>query len=177
LVTPKALKAILIIVWRNEPLQLKLFTIPLCDAETGEDELNRFLRGRRVLEIVHHFVDEGANSRWCFLVKNREAGNRQDRIDYRDVLDAASFARFCSLRKARKAVAEKEGVPAFAIFTDKQMAELARFETITVDTMCKVEGIGTAKTEKFGLSILQLLEAETAKKSEGEGNETGRQPV
>lgn len=165
-------------------MQLKLFTIPLCDAETGEDELNRFLRGRRVLEIVHHFVDEGANSRWCFLVKyldspmkNREAGNRQDRIDYRDVLDAASFARFCSLRKARKAAAEKEGVPAFAIFTDKQMAELARFETITVDTMCKVEGIGTGKMEKFGLAILQLMEAEAAKKSEGEGNETGRQPV
>lgn len=165
-------------------MQVKLFTITLCEAEAGEDELNRFIRGRQVLEIVHHFVPEGVNSRWCFLVKyldgpvkNREAGNRQDRIDYRDVLDAASFTRFCSLRKARKAVAEKDGVPAFAIFTDKQMAELARLETITIDLMGKVEGIGAGKTKKFGLAILKLMEAETVEKSEGEKDETGRQSV
>jgi superfamily II DNA helicase RecQ len=165
-------------------VQVKLFTIPLCELETGEDELNRFIRGRQVLELVHYFVPEGADSRWCFLikyldgpVKNRETANRQDRIDYRDVLDPVSFNRFCLLRKARKAVAEKEGVPAFAVFTDKQMAELARFELLTVENMCKVEGIGAGKTEKFGAAILKWIKTESSEKSECEGNETGGQPV
>ncbi|MFH1885414.1 MAG: HRDC domain-containing protein [Pseudomonadota bacterium] len=165
-------------------MQIKLFTISLRDAESGEEELNRFLRGRQILELIHQFLPQGADSRWCFLVKymdgpvkSRNAGNRQDRIDYRDVLDEASFARFCTLRKARKAVAAKEGVPAFALFTDKQMAELAKFEVLSLENMGKVEGIGSGKTDKYGAALLKLLNEELVVKTVDSDNEKSGEPL
>jgi len=80
-----------------------------------QDELNRFLRGRRVLEVCHHFVDEGANSRWCFLVEYLEGeikggygtSSPRARVDYKEVLDEASFARFVRLRTVRKKLADE----------------------------------------------------------------------
>lgn len=147
-------------------MQIRIFTVPIGDAGIIQDELNRFLRGRRVLEVCERFIEEGANSRWCFLVKylegdakdNATSGNRRDRVDYKDVLDAPSFARFARLRVVRKKLAEEDGIPAFALFTDGQMAELAKVEPLTLEAMGKVHGIGTGKVERFGARILELFE-------------------
>jgi superfamily II DNA helicase RecQ len=149
-------------------MQVRVFTIPIGDAGILQDELNRFLRGKRVLEVCERFVEEGANSRWCFLVKYLEgeakdgagSGNRRDRVDYKDVLDAAAFARFARLRVARKKVAEEDGLPAFALFTDEQMAELAKENMLTIEAMKKVRGIGAGKAERFGARLLALLNGE-----------------
>lgn len=146
-------------------MQIRVFTIPIGDSGVLQDELNRFLRGKRVLEVCDRFVEEGANSRWCFLVKyldgepkDSASGNRRERIDYKDVLDAASFARFARLRTIRKKLAEEDGVPAFALFTDEQMAELAKIEPLKLADMAKVRGIGEGKVERFGNRILTLLQ-------------------
>lgn len=161
-------------------MQIKIFTIPIGDSEIPEKEVNAFLRGHRVLEVVHEFVADGSDSRWCLLVKTMDAvegqrhgGRRQDRIDYKNVLDEASFARFCMLRKARKIVSEKEGLPAFAVLTDRQMAELARFETLTADSMKQVVGIGEAKAEKFGPPLLKALDGLDATDADSAGAEYG----
>ena len=151
-------------------MQAKFFTILVSDPGGAEEEMNRFLRAHRVLELKHHFVEDGANSKWCFLAtyldgKAKGAG-REERMDYKDVLDEASFARFCALRKARKRIAEEEGVPAFAVFTDKQMAGLAENEAFSVEAMRKVEGIGAGKAERYGPAIQRML-AEAGENLEG----------
>lgn len=165
-------------------MQVKFFTIPVNDPADGEKEINAFLRGNRVLDVTHEFVADGSNSRWCLLVKyldgpgkHRGGDHSRERIDYKDVLDETAFARFCALRKARKAVADAEGVPAFALFTDKQMAELAGFESLSLADMSKVKGIGPAKVEKYGPAVLRLLKADATGKMDGGGDETDRQPV
>lgn len=154
-------------------MQIRLFTIPIGDAGSLQDEMNRFLRGKRVLDVCEHFVEEGANSCWCFLVKYLEgdikesstAGVRRDRVDYKNLLDPVSFARFARLRVVRKKLAEEDGLPAFALFTDDQMAELAKIEPLTLEAMKQVRGIGAGKVERFGVRVLALLE--------GSENETG----
>ena len=145
-------------------MQVRFFTIPIHEPESAEEEMNRFLRGHRVLEVVDRFIEDGGNSRWCFLVKyldgHGKAGSgrdRADRVDYRDVLDEAAFARFCLLRKARKMVAEEEGVPAFALFTDKQMAQLAAFASFSPEVMKQVDGIGEGKAERYGDALMRAL--------------------
>lgn len=156
-------------------MQVRLFTIPIGDAGSLQEEMNRFLRAKRVLDVCERFVEEGSNSCWCFLVKYldgdlKEVGSasvRRERVDYKNLLDAASFARFARLRVARKKLAEEDGLPAFALFTDDQMAELAKAETFTLDVMKQVRGIGTGKVERFGARILALLE--------GGGNETSNE--
>jgi hypothetical protein len=41
-------------------------------------------------------------------------------VDYREVLDDKDFAVFAKLRTKRKELADKDGVPAYALFTNEQ---------------------------------------------------------
>ncbi len=147
-------------------MQIRVFTVPVSDSGSMQDDLNRFLRGKRVLEVCQHFVADGPNSQWCFLVKYLEGdvkaaadtAGRPIRIDYKDQLDPASFARFARLRAIRKTISEEDGIPAFAVFTDEQMAELAKQDLFSPETMKRVRGIGDGKTERYAARIQKLLE-------------------
>jgi superfamily II DNA helicase RecQ len=75
-------------------------------------------------------------------------------VDYKDELEPEAFARFVELRKRRKAIAEAEGLPAFAVFTDKELAGIARFENPQRADLRSVQGIGAKKAERFGIRIL-----------------------
>lgn len=62
----------------------------------------------------------------------------------------ATFQRFSKLREIRKSLATQEGLPAYAIFTDEELAELAKLEVINAAAMKSIKGIGEKKVEKFG---------------------------
>ncbi|MBK8193472.1 MAG: HRDC domain-containing protein [Lewinellaceae bacterium] len=72
------------------------------------------------------------------------------RVDYRQVLDEATFKRFAALRDIRKRVAEAESVPAYVVFTDGELAAIAKLEVITPAGLSAVEGVGEKKIEKYG---------------------------
>jgi len=77
-------------------LQLKFFVIPIRGLEQAEDEINRFLRSVRVVNIQREFVPQGENSFWCMVVEylvqgasdadGRNGKNNKARIDYKEVL-------------------------------------------------------------------------------------------
>ncbi|MBR5442923.1 MAG: HRDC domain-containing protein [Paludibacteraceae bacterium] len=140
-------------------MQVKLFTIPLFDNETELNEMNGFLRAQKVLTIDKQFVSVGENAYWSFCVtylqlskQSTMAQNaqRQNKIDYKEVLDVATFAVFSTLRTIRKQIAENEAVPAYAVFTDSELAEIAKLENIDVAHLQSIQGIGQKKAEKYG---------------------------
>ena len=51
-------------------------------------------------------------------------GGKQ-RVDYKEVLSPADFALFAKLRDWRKATAEQEGIPVYAVLTNEQLAAIA----------------------------------------------------
>jgi len=83
------------------------------------------------------------------LDSNKNTG-RKSRIDYKEVLNEQDFALFSKLRELRKQIAEKEGIPVYAVFTNEQLAEIVRRKVKTKTEMRKIEGIGEAKVEKYG---------------------------
>ena len=140
-------------------MQVKLFTIPLLDNETELNEMNGFLRAQKVLTIDKQFVSVGENAYWSFCItylqlskQSTMAQNaqRQNKIDYKEVLDVATFAVFSTLRTIRKQIAENEAVPAYAVFTDSELAEIAKLENIDVAHLQSIQGIGQKKAEKYG---------------------------
>lgn len=140
-------------------MQVKLFTIPLFDNETELNEMNGFLRAQKVLTIDKQFVSVGENAYWSFCItylqlskQSTMAQNaqRQNKIDYKEVLDVATFAVFSTLRTIRKQIAENEAVPAYAVFTDSELAEIAKLENIDVAHLQSIQGIGQKKAEKYG---------------------------
>ncbi len=42
----------------------QLFQVPVRDSGVAEEELNRFLRGHRILSVDRRWVDQGAGSFW-----------------------------------------------------------------------------------------------------------------
>ena len=140
-------------------MQVKLFTIPLFDNEAELNEMNGFLRAQKVLTIDKQFVSLGENAYWSFCItylhlskQSTMAQNtqRQNKIDYKEVLDVATFAVFSTLRTIRKQIAENEAIPAYAVFTDSELAEIAKLENIDVAHLQSIQGIGQKKAEKYG---------------------------
>jgi ATP-dependent DNA helicase RecQ len=64
---------------------------------------------------------------------------------------------FQSLRDWRKAKASELDVPAFVIFGDKTLRDLARKNPKVIDDLMGVYGIGEAKLEKFGAEVLAQI--------------------
>lgn len=149
-------------------MQLKFFTVPVMggDTERAEEELNRFIRGHRILSIQRELVCNGMQSCWCCCVEYLDGDNavsgklsyeRRDKIDYREVLGDVEFARFRVMREVRKSIAETDAVPAYAIMIDDQLAELARLEKVDEAALKKLNGFGEKKFEKYGKRFLDKL--------------------
>jgi len=135
-------------------MQFKIFTIPIGDNGSALDEMNRFLRANKVLDVQNQVVSNANGAYWCFCVRYIEKiysqnGDSKTKVDYKQVLDEVTFQKFSRLREIRKKLAADEGIPAFAVFTDEELAGLAKLETITVQNMLTIKGIGDKKVERF----------------------------
>ena len=153
-------------------MQIKIFTLPVYNFSSEEDELNLFLRTHKVLELYHEFFQTGNSAVWCFCVKYIEGAivenkNRvSQKVDYKDVLDEHCFAVFSQLRECRKQIAQEEAIPPYAVFIDEELAGIARLDTITEQTIASVNGIGKKKTERFGKRIIELYQIKQNEKTE-----------
>ncbi len=142
-------------------MQVKFFTVSITDNEQQSDELNKFLRANKILEIDNQLVHNEKGAYWCFCIKyleGNESNNRNlkypEKVDYKEVLNEATFKRFSVLREIRKQIAQDEGLPAFAVFTDAELSEIAKLSNLTLQTLTTIKGIGEKKIEKFGKRFL-----------------------
>lgn len=150
-------------------MQYKFFRIPVDGDAVAEEELNRFLRGHRVLTTNKEFVSDGGASFWCFAVEyldgaapasgNASGGGKFSRTkpDYREILSEEEFAKFKILRECRKALAEEDAVPAYAVFLDEHLAEMCKAADLTLSDLKKINGVGEKKIEKYGEALLKLF--------------------
>ncbi|MGP1679392.1 MAG: DNA helicase RecQ, partial [Burkholderiales bacterium] len=61
------------------------------------------------------------------------------------------------LREWRAGVAKEHGVPAYVVFHDATLAELARVRPQSEDALGRISGVGTRKLERYGAALLDLL--------------------
>lgn len=72
-------------------------------------------------------------------------------------LNAAEELRFQALREWRKQKATELDVPAFVIFGDKTLRDVAQKRPKNLEDLKNIYGIGEAKLEKFGWDLLAAL--------------------
>ncbi len=146
-------------------MKFRFFTIPALTPEAGEGELNGFCASHRVYPVERQFAAAGEHSFWTVCVGYRDAAmtaigpatTPRNKVDYKEVLNEADFALFAQLRTLRKTLAEQEGVPAYALFTNEQLAEMVRHRVTSVAQLREIAGVGAARVEKYGTSFLQLI--------------------
>ena len=71
---------------------------------------------------------------------------------------------FEKLKEARQAMAKKRRVPAYVIFHDKTLVELADKRPQSFEEMLEINGIGESKLKKFGQTLLDVILTERASK-------------
>lgn len=65
-----------------------------------------------------------------------------------------------ALKAKRRALAEAAGVPAYIIFNDKTLIEMAETRPMTLDMLARVGGVGAKKLEKYGDDFLGVIAGE-----------------
>lgn len=135
-------------------MQVKIFTLCVGGDEEGEGALNRFLRSTRVLQLDRSFCAENGGY-WTFCVVYMEGIGKDKssmgvKKDYKNELTEDQFTRFSRFREIRRELAHKEGIPAYAVFTDEELAQISRLEEVTQQALQKLKGIGEKRIERYG---------------------------
>jgi ATP-dependent DNA helicase RecQ len=73
------------------------------------------------------------------------------------VLSAADERLFATLKSLRGEIARAESMPAYIVFPDRTLAELAVRRPRTLAALGEVRGVGPAKLEKYGPRFLEAL--------------------
>jgi ATP-dependent DNA helicase RecQ len=73
-------------------------------------------------------------------------------------LDSAAARLWERLRTWRAGMAKEHGVPAYVVFHDATLAELARVRPQSEAALGQISGVGQRKLERYGAALLELLQ-------------------
>ena len=74
------------------------------------------------------------------------------------------------MKRWRGEIADEAGVPRYCILSNDTLAELARCRPTTREELLTIKGIGPAKVERYGQTLLEIV-AEAGEKGDGERGE------
>jgi ATP-dependent DNA helicase RecQ len=81
---------------------------------------------------------------------------------HEEATTAAEDSLFRELREARKALADRDGVPPFVVFSDATLRDMAKKRPRNRMEMLSVSGVGQVKFERYGEAFLSVMRAATA---------------
>jgi ATP-dependent DNA helicase RecQ len=73
------------------------------------------------------------------------------------MVDEADAGLLAALKARRRALAEAAGVPAYVVFPDRTLIEMAERRPQTMDDMARITGVGAKKLESFGATFLAVI--------------------
>jgi ATP-dependent DNA helicase RecQ len=62
-----------------------------------------------------------------------------------------------ALKAKRRALAEAAKVPAYVVFNDRTLIEMAETRPATLDQMARISGVGAKKLERYGDAFLEVI--------------------
>ena len=91
----------------------------------------------------------------------RGTKSRSKHVTATGPLGDADEALFQRLRDVRKELADRQRVPAYIVFSDKVLVEMAARRPANEQELLDVPGVGPAKLEKYGPTFLEVLHSGT----------------
>jgi ATP-dependent DNA helicase RecQ len=133
-------------VWKS--LAQQFVQQGLLEQEMEHGTLRVTDKGRKVLR--------GAETVRCVMEPDAKVADRRQSgvVDSNQNCDPALFD---DLRNLRRALAERENVPPFMIFSDRTLLEMASLYPQTERMLLAVNGVGEYKVARFGQDVLHLI--------------------
>ena len=72
-------------------------------------------------------------------------------------LDAQGLKRFEALKAWRAEVAREHNLPAYIVFHDSTLAEMAQLAPESLAALAQIGGVGAKKLEAYGREILRVV--------------------
>ena len=121
--------------------------------------LRRSSGERPVLALtpLGHAVLDGRDTVEVEVEVMRDAARDRSRSAATVDLDATASERFERLRSWRRATAQEAAVPAYVVFDDRTLREVALHNPSTTDALASVTGVGPAKLARYGEAVLGVL--------------------
>ncbi|WP_428248709.1 DNA helicase RecQ [Ferrovibrio sp.] len=113
------------------------------------------LRGKARVELRRDAVEGGAAKRGA-KGKATSAGLAED------ALNAADATLLAELKAQRRQLATEQNQPAYVVFSDRTLLELATKRPDSLGRMAEIHGIGAAKLERYGPLFLTILQRHQA---------------
>jgi len=101
--------------------------------------------------------DESFRYRQDTLKKSRAAKRRANDLAADADLPEADTKLLTELRALRLSFAKERGVPAYVVFTDRTLVDMARRKPVTIDEFAEVHGVGAAKLRDFAEPFLKAI--------------------
>jgi ATP-dependent DNA helicase RecQ len=93
-------------------------------------------------------------------VRERGSGSKRPRVE--EISLAPEEQRlFEALRAKRSKIARAEKVPAFVVFSDRTLAEIARARPSSLAALGTIYGVGTTKQQRYGEDFLIVIRQQT----------------
>ncbi|MBK5926215.1 DNA helicase RecQ [Rhodobaculum claviforme] len=86
-----------------------------------------------------------------------EAARAAARPEPKALVDEADEGLLAALKAKRRALAEAARVPAYVIFPDRTLIEMAQRRPRTMDDMAAITGVGAAKLDRYGGTFLAVI--------------------
>lgn len=86
--------------------------------------------------------------------RTRDGGSRRKTAE---ILPPAAQQRFEALRAWRSEVARSHGVPAYVIFHDATLRDVALMRPGTLEELAQINGVGARKRDAYGADLLALI--------------------
>jgi len=150
-------------------MRCQIFNIYTHQADSDTNMLNRFLQSNRIISVDRQFVANGQNSFWsiCVVVadgqlesNNSAKSSKRSSIDYREKLSPEVFSVYAKLRSLRNQLAEQQGTPPYAIFTNEQLAQMAQIEQPSQAALAEIEGIGEKRLRLYAEQFVAVLQGD-----------------
>lgn len=104
--------------------------------------------------------EESFRYRQDTLKKSRAAKRRASDLAADADLPEADTKLLTELRALRLTFAKERGVPAYVVFTDRTLVDMARRKPATIDEFAEVHGVGAAKLRDFAEPFLSAINGE-----------------
>lgn len=138
-----------------------------------KDEWRSMIRQLTASGFLHHDAagygglsltkEGGALLRGERTFQFRETPSRKERaVIAADTLDADGAALLAALKKLRLRLAARRRLPAYLIFSDKTLTEMARVRPRNLQEFAVIGGVGNSKLRDFGQTFLDAIAAHRA---------------
>ncbi|MBI3295435.1 MAG: HRDC domain-containing protein [Deltaproteobacteria bacterium] len=117
--------------------------------------VREFIKDKEVVSIDDHFFLRNEVPYRQEINPGMAPKGKRDEA-WQDSLGEADMGVFNLLREWRLKRSREEGVPPYVLFTNKQLAEIAKGRPDSLANLSTIEGIGSQKLGKYGKDVLEI---------------------